>query len=312
MENVNLYIAFCGNSNTCSLDTMTSFLMLQKLLSEQDIKYNFGFQLNISNDPAFVKNAAISNFLANENYTHILFISDNIRFSPQDVIKLLNRNLDVVGAIGNSGNYYWQKLFSAPTPEKIVKYADIIKQAPNDAKSTIINKIASELRAEMLLYNIELFPEAKVNENGLLEVKSMTSDFLLCTRKVITSMTNYFAYRKMSNGNDPNPNLYNLFRFDVVEGKYLSDDFIFCKQLRECNLKIFADVSVNLTRCGNEKYDGNFILASGNSQDFGTRKTPETKPKEIITDEPIENAADNATENNSTTENNSSKMEQVD
>jgi hypothetical protein len=54
---------------------------------------------------------------------------------------------------------------------------------------------------------------------------------------------------------------YALFDTGILEGHYLSEDWMFCERWRNIGGKVYMDVSLVLSHTGTEDYTGSFILS---------------------------------------------------
>jgi len=142
--------------------------------------------------------------------THLMFTDADIQFNPADVIKLVNANKDIVGGI------YPQKTL----PPRMV--VNTIK----DAKQ----------------------------EDNLLQVGTLGTGFMLVKRTVFEQMIQAGA---TPYGDDiglsdvENNNQYDFFNCTIdSQGRYLTEDWSFCRKWRELGGEIWADTTIALAHVG--------------------------------------------------------------
>jgi hypothetical protein len=115
------------------------------------------------------RNSATAKFLNNPELTHLLFIDTDIQFKPEDVLKLIITNKEVVGAA------YAQKWLD----KNIIK--DIIINKKSDNFLNLSTKISVHLE----------------NQNDipskLMKCKYMTTGFLLIQRKAFEKIKNKYT-----------------------------------------------------------------------------------------------------------------------
>ncbi len=83
-------------------------------------------KLNVSFYPIFfeslvsrARNAAVAHFLEDKENTHILFIDSDIIFEPEDVLKLIQANKEVVAGIYPKKYIVWDRLKQHPDSERV-------------------------------------------------------------------------------------------------------------------------------------------------------------------------------------------------
>lgn len=155
------------------------------------------------------RNSCAAKFLSGD-CTHLMFVDADIQFNPQDIVKLINHNKDIVGGI------YPQKTL----PPKMV-----------------VNT----------LNNSE-------QQGDLIEVGTLGTGFMLIKRSVFEKMieegaTPYVDAIGLSP--EENANQYDFFQCTIdSKGRYLTEDWSFCRRWRQLGGKIWADTTIALAHVG--------------------------------------------------------------
>jgi hypothetical protein len=158
--------------------------------------------------------------------THLMFVDADIRFNPADVVKLVSHNLNIVGGI------YPQKVL----PPKMVV------NALKNGKS----------------------------EGDLVEVGTIGTGFMLIKRQVFERMIEAGAtpyVDQIGLSEQENANQYDFFQCTIdSQGRYLTEDWSFCRRWRELGGKIWADTSIGLEHVGTHRFQPDMgALKNGNN-----------------------------------------------
>jgi hypothetical protein len=155
------------------------------------------------------RNSCAAKFLSGD-CSHLMFVDADIQFNPQDIVKLINHDKDIVGGV------YPQKTL----PPKMV-----------------VNT----------LNNGE-------QEGDLIEVGTLGTGFMLIKRSVFEKMIEEGATPYVDAiGLSPkeNSNQYDFFQCTIdSNGRYLTEDWSFCRRWRQLGGKIWADTTIALAHVG--------------------------------------------------------------
>jgi len=142
--------------------------------------------------------------------THLMFVDADIQFNPRDIVKLVGHDKDIVGGI------YPQKTLP---PKMVVNTLDNAR-----------------------------------TEGDLVEVGTLGTGFMLVKRAVFEQM---IAAGATPYGDDiglsdvENNNQYDFFNCTIdSNGRYLTEDWSFCRKWRELGGEIWADTTVALAHVG--------------------------------------------------------------
>ena len=146
--------------------------------------------------------------------THLMFVDADIRFKPADVVKLVSHNLNIVGGI------YPQKVL----PPKMV-----------------VNALRNGKQ-----------------EGDLVEVGTLGTGFMLVKRTVFEQMIDAGTTKYTDSiGLDQSANnhQYDFFNCTIdSNGRYLTEDWSFCRRWRQLGGTVYADTTVALAHVGYHKF----------------------------------------------------------
>tara|TARA_R110000824_G_scaffold353620_1_gene540756 strand:+ start:249 stop:1013 length:765 start_codon:yes stop_codon:yes gene_type:complete len=228
----------------------TSVLALVDILKEKDIKYDIQI---IQNESLITRarNSYVSIFMENHNYTHMLFLDNDLLFDPKTVLNLLQSGKEICGISYPKKNLNW---------DKIRNYS---KMYDNDF---FIQVMATDMN-----YNLKLDDKDRVSvENGFIESNDIPTGMMLIDKRAMTSIIHKNRdnrYRNNVAGYNNKNTFYDLFQTGVVDGIYLSEDYYFCKLARDAGIKLYLFVDATIGHTGKMDYFGNLgmTLRSGDS-----------------------------------------------
>tara|TARA_R110002153_G_scaffold225513_2_gene378155 strand:- start:45 stop:782 length:738 start_codon:yes stop_codon:yes gene_type:complete len=144
------------------------------------------------------------------NFTHLMFVDADVQFNAEDILKLLLRDKDIVGGI------YPQKVL----PTKMV-----------------VNTL-----------------DDGIVEGDLIQVGTLGTGFLMTKRCVFEKLIEenvvdkYVDHIGLDEINDFNYTFYDSM-IDT-QGRYLTDDWAFCRRSRQQDFIIWADSTIELIHSG--------------------------------------------------------------
>lgn len=201
---------------------MSSLLKFQLIARQVGLNYTIDTMINESLVTRARNNLA-AKFLANKQSTHLFFIDSDIKFSAEEIVKLVLRDKDIVG-----GAY----------PAK--------KEPP----FYVLNKVKNpEIDGELY--------EVRHLGTGFLMIKRQVFDKLIETHPE-TSYIDSLNLGETPDGEPYEKWMYNLFDCLVDEhGRLLSEDWVFCDRARQVGFKVWCDTTILLHHVGYHTFYGN-------------------------------------------------------
>jgi hypothetical protein len=268
---------------------------VQALLSSMQ----FLAQHNVYIEPCFLtnesliprgRNTIVAKFLNNKKFTHLLFIDADVNWGPTSILKLLNHDKDIIGALYPKKGYEWQKLTKN---KEIIKMLNTATQENRDLTEIEIGHIRTKLMSYVV--NLEA-SNLNVNQ-GLLQVKHLGTGFMMIKRNALEKMSDAFPELKYDDDinclqGTENDHLYAFFDCEIhklsVKKHYLSEDYLFCKRWTDLGNKIYADISIPLTHTGTHSFAGHFAVAHNFVTGApGAAATPSESEQPIVPSTPV-------------------------
>lgn len=196
------------------------------LMKTIELFKKYGIECQVS----FVPNQIVTrarNIIAHQflsgDFSHLFFIDADIDWKPEDALKLLKHNRDIIiGLYANKSYLVDNDMNVEGSLYKKLQYS-----------STFVENINS------------------IDKNNVIEVKYGATGFMCIKRHVFDKMTPKTEFYNHS-GNK----MYDFFPCRVEDGEYLTEDYYFCKKWRDMKQQIFSDISINLNHEGWHSYKG--------------------------------------------------------
>lgn len=191
------------------------------------------------------RNSIVAEFLATEQYTHLLWIDADIGFEPEAVFRLVKANRDVAAGVYPMKTLGWPEKTDGP-----------------------LTRAEFEARYARFPFN-PINGRIRIDEDGFIEVLDAPTGFMLIKRAAMMRMVDSYPDLKIIA--DHMPGLehiadkiekFNYRFFDVMtepNGRYLSEDYAFCRRWQEIGGQIYVDAASNLSHQGSHLYQGNFL-----------------------------------------------------
>jgi hypothetical protein len=188
------------------------------------------------------RNSITAEFLASPQYTHLLWIDADIGFRPEAIYRLIAANKDIAAGI---------------YPLKALQFPEQIPAMSRD-----------ELIFRHTGYPFNPTGNTFRVENGFVPVKDAPTGLMLIKREVFTKMIESYPELKYKPDHQVgleaiaekiNDYYYNFFdTFIDEEGRYLSEDYAFCRLWQKVGGEVYADANSKLTHTGLYQYQGDF------------------------------------------------------
>ena len=189
--------------------------------------------------------------------THIMFIDNDISWNPNDVIKLMLDDKNLIGGVYPLKKYEWSKCLEIDKELLDFKNTSYLKDIVSDDDT---------IRSKMLKYNVNFLSNTLQVEKNVGKVRHIATGFMMIKRGVIENMSCAYPETKYSDDvgflrEDENNFAFALFDCGVEDGHYLSEDWMFCHRWKKMNEDVYIDVSINLVHTGMEDYSGSFLTS---------------------------------------------------
>ena len=189
------------------------------------------------------RNKMVLKFLSDETLTHLFWINFDITFTPQSVCRLLLIDRDVTAGVYPMKNFNWPaKGLPAGTTRQ--QFEDRYTEYPFNPIGHGAERVSSYADAD-----------------GFVEVAEAPTGFMCIKRDVFRQMIEKYPTLNYVPDGPPNPqaNLHWLF-FDCMvdpdDGRYLSEDYAFCRRWRDIGGKIWVDLQCKLMHLGQHNFQG--------------------------------------------------------
>jgi hypothetical protein len=243
LKNVHLCIATPCYGGAVFQNYLMSMLNLNSEAHRLGLKISYIIRGGDSLIPR-TRNSITAEFLATEKYTHLLWIDADIGFGTDQIFRLLMVDRDVVGGV---------------YPLKKIVWPDVI---PRDMTR-------QEFEAEYTHYPFNpVGGRAQIDAQGFMEVLDAPTGMMLIKRSVLEKMKEaypglrYLADEMLGLEHIKDKLESNHYRFfDVMteeSGRYLSEDYAFCRRWQNIGGKIFVDSRSKLSHQGGHIYTGDF------------------------------------------------------
>jgi len=211
-------------------------------------KLNIQFDISTIGNESLItrgRNYFVSLLLANNQYTHLLFIDADITFNPISIVRMIHANKDIV-----AGAY----------PKKGLNWDKVIPLVQQNQHAHL-QQISCEYAV-----NFKSIDELNV-ENGFIPIDYAGTGFMLIQRHVLETMVKHHPELKYTNdvlGYDHPKNrdfFYSLFDclIDPTSKRYLSEDYAFCKRWLNLGGEIWLDLTCQLSHMGSYDFKGDVL-----------------------------------------------------
>ena len=228
----------------CSIHYTQALLELQQLCHAKKIKITFS--LIKSSLVTQGRNLCVAGFLES-NYTHMLFIDSDIYFEATSIIKMIEKDKDII---------------SIPYPLKTMMWDKAIDNIKDNKTKTV-----NDLKKSLNTYPMKVEDDKNISlDNGVMEVTHSPTGCMLIKRTVFDKLIKAYpdmgiVQKTIINGKYVDkPNMWNFF--DTIHDPrtkiYLGEDFSFCKLWKDIGGKCHAYINDTIVHIGEHQYEGRF------------------------------------------------------
>jgi len=193
------------------------------------------------------RNDCVAFFLANPQFTHLFFIDSDIGFTPEAAFRLLLADRDVAAGVYPLKREDWP-------PGGVPQGTTRTGFEAHYQRYTVNTGRPGETGVDLA-----------IDADGFMRVREAPTGFMCIKRRVFDRMT--AAYPELRyvpdwpKGTYPEGGVHYRF-FDVMvdpeSGRYLSEDYGFCRLWEKIGGEVFVDATSNLSHQGERLYTGDF------------------------------------------------------
>ena len=263
-----LHIAICTPAYGGQLTTNYTHSLIRtiELFQKFGIKYTPYF-LNNESLVQRGRNTLVAQALANPETTHILFMDADITWQAESIIRLIQKDVDIVGGIYPHKHYAWERLVQPEHFQRIQQELNAWKELETLNGNAITSQaFIQKFKSFLLKFNI-VFPKDSTNariEKGFVRVERIATGCMLIKRKVFETMMekhpewNYLANTMPTQEECDRLTKYNYAFFDccIEDNQYLSEDWYFCSQWNKLGGEVWADITMPLSHSGFHTFSG--------------------------------------------------------
>lgn len=243
-EKIKLFVATPMYGGQCFGTYTQSVLMMQQVMSAENIDLTFSFMFNESLITR-ARNALVHTFLKSDA-THLMFIDSDIRFFAQDIVHMIRADKEIICGIYPKKEINWESVkraMDSNVPQEELKH---------HTGSFVVNLIGYA-------------GETTVRADTPCEIWNGGTGFMLIKRSVFNDL----ADKVPSYTNDVLDLNKTIEREDIKEffatsiepetNRLLSEDYHFCRIARLNDIKVWAAPWVNLAHTGSYVFEGQLL-----------------------------------------------------
>jgi hypothetical protein len=227
-------------------------LYVRSLLDLANMAWSMGFAMQtrfLDGDSLITRarNRLVAEFMADRRWTHLFWIDADIGFAPEAALRLMLADRDVVAGV------YPHKRDNWP--------AEGLREA------LPVGTTRADFEARHPSFPINLPARCEVDADGFMEVLDAPSGFMLIARRVFEQLAvampelRYTPDRLSGTSGDvPHYRFFDVLA-EPGNGRYLTEDYAFCRRWQSIGGKVFVDARSNLAHQGLRTYTGDFSRA---------------------------------------------------
>ena len=239
----NILFATISDTGSVSVGYNQSVIQLCINFTKLNIDYDF---ITIQNEHILsrAKNCIIAKVLSEQKYTHLMFIDTNLTFSWNNILELLMKNKEISGGVIPKRTINWDKVKQNVIKNNDIENAHLYAKSLNYDFDPVIYKKESESGEELQQIN---------NDNGLIEVNTLDSHFMLLKRSALELMVDKLGIMLKFNNTYQEYNqeeikeyFYAFFERERTEQGYIEEDANFSKRWKKCNGQLWVYLMANI------------------------------------------------------------------
>jgi hypothetical protein len=237
-----VFIATPMYGGLCTGGYAMGMLSSVQVFSNNNVQMYYGYMQNESLITR-ARNRLTDDFLATDS-THLMFIDADITFNPEDIVRMLNADKDIICGL------YPKKEINWPSVASAVKDGVPADELHRWTGAFVVN----------LVGNVQ---EQQGSINQPMEISNGGTGFMLIKRKVFEHLKQFVPTytNDMHLTVETNPKKSILHEFfdtsiDEETNRLLSEDYHFCKLARSHGFHVYAAPWAKLTHSGTYNFSG--------------------------------------------------------
>jgi hypothetical protein len=247
MKETQIFVATPMYGGQCTGLFMQSMLQCTNIMASAGMGMAFTCMLNESLIQR-ARNALAHQFLKNDQFSHLMFIDSDIQFNPHDIVKMVQADVDVICGIYPKKEINWVQVKAA------VERGVPVEQLKHYTGSHVVNLV-------------DYSSTTTVPIDKPVEIWNGGTGFMLIKRHVLANMSQLVPSYNNDvldlSGNlsmDVIAELFPVF-IDPDSNRLLSEDYGFCKKVRDAGYKVYAAPWARLGHYGTYLFEGQLLPA---------------------------------------------------
>lgn len=243
-----IFIATPMFGGQCNYMYMISLINLLNRLGQAGIPAMFEIAANESLITK-ARNILVEGFLKS-NATHLLFLDADLGFDPDDVMRMIQQDKDIIG-----GQYAKKKI----NWEVVKNVVNMNPNIPGHSINAVVAESTFKPVGEVMTFNINEPVEVESIATGLMLVKREVFETMakeLPEIEIISGGSETMDPKTMTRVTDPHRKAHAYFdvSIDPETRAYTSEDFTFCKRWRQLGGKIWLAPWTRTVHVGTYEY----------------------------------------------------------
>ena len=205
-----------------------------------DVSFSFMFNESLIQR---ARNAMVHQFMKRPECTHLMFIDSDIKFNAHDIFSMLAADKDVICGLYPKKEINWMAV------DRAAKMGVPHEQWKNHTGSMVVNLVGYQ-------------GEVSVPMHQPLEIFAAGTGFMLIKREVFEKLADTTTYY-INDVNDLSGQIkadkiieYFPVMIEPETQRLLSEDYAFCRLVRQAGMKVWAAPWVNLGHFGSYLFEG--------------------------------------------------------
>ena len=245
MENPKIFVATPMYGGNCAGYYTQSIIQLSSVFSQHNIQLSFSFMFNESLITR-ARNALTHQFLKSDS-THLMFIDSDIKFNPNDILRMIDANKDIICGIYPKKEINWGTVREAMN-----------NQVPEDKLKFHTGSFVVNLVDYAHTVTVPISQPVEIFNGG--------TGFMLIKREVFEKLKDHVpSYSNdvgdLSGALQQSEKITEFFATSIEPetNRLLSEDYHFCREWRKIGGKVYAAPWVQLAHVGTYAFEGQLL-----------------------------------------------------